>query len=163
MKYRKQFIARLFEISHKVYTRIFKNHQPWGISKKDLLNYPSLSFGRHLGEFLAKNGFDLIPKVERHDCYHILTGYSTKIEDEIALQYLCYGNGKRSLYLLGAIILGTILLPDYHKYYINSFNIGKNSNSFHDFNYRKLLNVPIHSLRQVIFSKTYIQKIQYNI
>ncbi|WP_303316230.1 Coq4 family protein [Flavivirga abyssicola] len=156
MNIRKTFIAWLFEKSKQIYTNLFKNHEPWNINKKQLLTYPDDSFGKHLGLFLNKNNFELISKVERHDAYHTLTGYGTKVEDEIALQYLCYGNGKRSLYLYGAIILGTIILPDYYKYYYKSYCIGKNANSFHHFNYKELLTVSIHDFRQVIFSKSQI-------
>ncbi len=162
MNYRKQLISWLFDTSQKVYTNLFKNHQPWGISRADLLTYPDTSFGKHLGRFLDINGFELIPKVERHDCYHILTGYSTNVEDEIALQCLCFGNGKRSPYLLGAIILGTIILPDYLRYYYKSFNIGRNANSFHHYDYSKLLRVSIEEFRLAIFSKAYIQTIHNN-
>ena len=136
---------------------MFKNHKPWKITKDDLLKFPITSFGRHLGEFLNKNNFELIPKVERHDCYHVLCGYSTKVEDEIALQCLCYGNGKRSPYLYGAIILGIAILPDYYRYYLKSYKIGKASNAFHHYNYSKLLHVSIDNLRQAIFSKTHIK------
>ena len=112
---RKQLIEWLFENSQKVYTNLFKNHEPWGIYREELLTYPDESFGKHLGLFLAKNNFELIAKVERHDAYHTLTGYDTNVEDEIALQCLCFGNGKRSMYLYGAMILGIIILPDYLK------------------------------------------------
>ena len=155
--HRKKLIEWLFEHSQKVYTNLFKNHQPWGIYKKELLTYPKQSFGRHLGAFLDKHGFELIAKVERHDAYHTLTGYGTKVEDEIALQCLCFGNGKRSLYLYGAMILGIIILPDYSPYYYRSFTIGKQANPFHHFDYKKLLHVNIDDFRQAIFSKT-----QYN-
>ena len=106
---RKQFIIWLFEHSQRIYTSLFKNHESWNLTKKDLLKLPKPTFGRHLGEFLDTNNFELIPKVERHDCYHVLCNYSTKVEDEIALQCLCFGNGKRSPYLYGAIILGVAI------------------------------------------------------
>ena len=150
---RKQLIIFLFEISQKLYTSIFKSHQPWGITVKDLLAYPKLSFGYHLGQFLSRNDFELIPKVERHDCYHVLTGYGTKVEDEVALQWLCYGNGKRSLYLYGSMLLGTVILPDYYKYYLDSYHIGKQANTFHYLNYQKLLKVNFEDFRMMIFSK----------
>ncbi|WP_452226322.1 Coq4 family protein [Lacinutrix cladophorae] len=153
MKKRKQLIEWLFEKSQKIYTNIFKKHQPWGIYKAELLTYPEASLGKHLGEFLDKNNFELISKVERHDAYHTLTGFGTKVEDEIALQCLCFGNGKRSPYLYGAIVLGVIILPEYYKYYYKSYLIGKNANSFHQYDYKKLLQVNIHSFRMSIFSK----------
>ncbi len=156
MRLRKKLIEWLFEKSKKIYTNLFKSQHPWEISKKQLLTYPKNSFGKHLGLFLNENNFELIPKVERHDAYHTLTGYGTKVEDEIALQYLCYGNGKRSYYLYGVMILGTIILPDYYKYYYKSYCIGKNANSFHHFDYKELLMISIHDFRQVIFSKSQI-------
>ncbi|GGI57017.1 Coq4 family protein [Winogradskyella haliclonae] len=160
---RKQLIIFLFEHSQRIYTSMFKKHESWTYSKKDLLQFPIESFGRHLGEFLNKNNFELIPKVERHDCYHVLCGYSTEVEDEIALQCLCYGNGKRSPYLYGAIILGIAILPDYYKYYYKSYKIGKLANAFHQFDYKKLLRIPIDDLRMSIFSKSQIQNINNNI
>lgn len=153
MKYRKKLIEYLFDKSQKVYTSMFKKHEPWGIYKAELLTYPENSLGKHLGLFLDKNDFELISKVERHDAYHTLTGYGTKVEDEIALQCLSFGNGKRSIYLYGAIILGVIILPDYFKYYYKSYCIGKNANSFHHFDYKKLLKISIHEFRETIFSK----------
>ncbi|WP_138433139.1 Coq4 family protein [Winogradskyella algicola] len=158
---RKQLIIWLFENSQRIYTRLFKHHESWNISKLDLLKMPKPSFGRHLGEFLDKNNFELIPKVERHDCYHVLCGYSTTVEDEIALQCLCYGNGKRSLYLYGAIIIGVTTLPDYYAYYYRSYKTGKSANPFHHFDYKKLLHVSIEDFRKTIFSKS--QRIQLKI
>ena len=152
--HRKKLIEWLFEHSQNLYTTLFKSSESWGISRNELLTYPADTFGRHLGEFLNTHGFELIPKVERHDAYHTLTGYGTKVEDEIALQCLCFGNGKRSLYLYGAMILGIIILPDYYNYYIKSYRIGRQSNPFHQFDYQKLLHVTIADFRQAIFSKS---------
>ncbi|MGJ8592731.1 MAG: Coq4 family protein [Aquaticitalea sp.] len=151
-KLRKKLIEWLFDISQKVYTHMFKNHEPWGIYRAELLIYPDHTLGRHLGLFLEKNNFELIAKVERHDAYHTLTGYGTLVEDEIALQCLCFGNGKHSPYLYGAIILGIIILPDYIKYYYQSYKIGQDANAFHHFDYKELLNVNIHDFRSAIFS-----------
>ncbi|WP_369997877.1 Coq4 family protein [Winogradskyella sp.] len=151
---RKQLIIWLFEHSQSIYTSLFKNKESWNISKTDLLKMPKPSFGRHLGKFLDRNNFELIPKAERHDCYHVLCGYGTNVEDEIALQCLCYGNGKRSPYLYGAIILGVAILPDYYEYYYKSYKTGKSANPFHHFDYRKILNVSIKDFREAIFSKS---------
>ncbi|WP_406968903.1 Coq4 family protein [Flavisericum labens] len=140
---------------------MFKNHNSWNITKEDLLKFPKPTFGRHLGAFLHENNFELIPKVERHDCYHVLCGYSTNVEDEIALQCLCFGNGKRSIYLYGAIVLGIIILPDYIRYYHKSYCIGKNANSFHHYNYKKLLEVSIDQFRTIIFSRKQVAHIKH--
>ena len=159
-KHRKQLIVWLFNYSQRIYTSMFKNHKPWGISKDQLLQYPDHSFGKHLGVFLDINGFELIPKVERHDCYHVLCGYSTQVEDEIALQCLCFGNGKRSPYLLGAILLGILILPEYLGYYYNSYRKGRNANAFHHYDYSKLLTVSLEDFRFMIFNTSSIQNLK---
>lgn len=155
--FRKHLIEWLFEFSQGLYTKMFKKHKPWGIYRKELLTYPKHTFGYRLGKFLALHNFELIAKVERHDAYHTLTGIGTKVEDEIALQCLCYGNGKRSLYLYGAVILGVIILPDYHNYYYNAYKVGKNAHPFHHYDYKKLLHVDFELFRSSIFNTSQIQ------
>ncbi|WP_397447403.1 Coq4 family protein [Polaribacter sp. R77954] len=156
---RKKFIYWLFKHSQSIYIK-FKNNKPWNITSSELLTYPTASFGYHLGVLLDTNGFELLPKVERHDCYHLLTNYGTTVPDEIALQYLCFGNGKRSLYVLGVLFAGTILLPEYYKYYIKSYKLGKNCNPFHHFNYLNLLHFPFQEIKEAIFTKQQILQIQ---
>ena len=156
---RKKFIYWLFEHTQRMYIK-FKNKKPWDMSSKELLSYSEDSFGYHLGKLLTDNNFELLPKVERHDCYHLLTGYGTTVEDEIALQYVCFGNGKRSFYLIGVLIVGTIILPDYYKYYIKSYKLGKSCNPFHQFIYKNLLHFSFQEIREAIFNKQQILQIQ---
>ena len=160
MNKRKKLIAWLFEQSQIIYIKYIKKNKPWGLTKFDLLKYSTDSFGYQLGMFLDEHNFDLIPKVERHDAYHILTGFSTKVQDEIAQQYLCFANGKRSLYLFGVIILGTIILPDYLDYYIKSYKIGKAANMFYNLNFKGLLHIPFKDLQSSIFTTTQIHELK---
>lgn len=152
-RYRKNLVAILFEITQGIYTKYFKKNTPWNLTKLDLLKYAKSSFGYKLGVFLDQNGFDLIPKAERHDAYHVITGYTSKEEDEIALQYLCFGNGKRSLYLFGVVCLGTIILPEYYRYYLKSYHLGKNLNKFYDLDFKGLLKTDFQNLKTSIFNK----------
>lgn len=152
MNLRKHIIIWLFKHSQQLYT-FFKSKPSWEINRSQLLLLPKNTLGYALGDFLDINGFELLPKVERHDAYHVVTGYGTNVEDEIALQYLCYGNGKRSLYLFGVIAIGTLLLPDYYKLYFHSFKIGKRANSFHHYNYKRLLLIDLIEFRAMIFTK----------
>ena len=149
---RKKLITWLFYQSQTHYTRIFKSAvTPWSVTKQDLLAYPVPSLGSHLGVFLERNGFELIPKVEQHDVFHMLTGYGTKVEDEIALQYLCLGNGKRSLYLIGAITLGTLILPEYIHYYYQSYQKGRRANPFYHYDYQNLLQINFREFQCNLF------------
>ena len=126
-----------------------------------MLQFPTETFGFHLGEFLQQNNFQLIPKVERHDAYHTLTNYGTRVEEEIGLQYLCMGNGKKSPYMYGAILLGTLILPEYFGFYVKSFLVGKEANPFHHFDYEQVLHLDYFQFKSMIFSdktiKTHLQ------
>lgn len=153
---RKKLIIWLFKYSQLFYIQ-FKKKTPWNISKQQLLSYSKETLGYKLGEFLNEHNFELLPKVERHDAYHLITGYGTKVEDEIALQFLCFGNGKRSPYLLGVLCIGSLLLPEYYSYYLKSYQLGKNCNTFHHFNYKNLLNYSFKELQNAIFSKQELQ------
>ncbi len=156
---RKKLIVWLFEKSQGIYVRLFKkDKKAWQISKKELLAYPTSTLGYHYVQFLQKNNFEILSKLERHDAYHVLTGYNSRVEDEIALQYLCFGNGKRSIYLFCVIILGTFILPDYHKYYRKSYRIGKQANPFYNLDFEKLLPINLHKIQAFIFSKETLQK-----
>lgn len=154
---RKQLIHWLFDKSMILYCR-FKKKQPWGISVSQLLTMPKNTFGYELGLFLSTHGFRLIPKVERHDAYHVLCGYGTTVEDEIALQYACFGNGKKTPYLYGVLFLGTIILPDYLPYYFKSYRFGKRAHSFHHFDFKKILPLDFNEFRSTLFSESMLQE-----
>lgn len=149
---RKKFLTALYKYSQRAYTTLCKSSPEWGIRRQDLLQYDSATLGYQLGCFLEEHQFELIPKVEQHDIYHVLTGYGTAVEDEIALQYLCFGNGKRSLYLLGAILIGILILPEYLPHYFHSYLKGKSLRPFFQYNYRNLLEVDFDEFHQTIFS-----------
>lgn len=144
-------VSTLFEMTQTVYLKYFKKNTAWAINKKQLLDYPKSTLGYNLGRFLEKQGFDIIPKAERHDVYHVLTGYSIREQDEVALQYLCYGNGKRSIYGLGVILVGSMLLPEYLKYYIQSYKRGQSAKAFHDLDFKPLLGHSLSDLKGQLF------------
>ncbi|SEB76172.1 Coenzyme Q (ubiquinone) biosynthesis protein Coq4 [Tenacibaculum sp. MAR_2009_124] len=144
---RKRFVIWLFEKTQKAYLKL-KKKKAWNTTKGELLQLPRGTLGGALGEFLKKYNFDLIPKTESHDIFHVLLGYGIQVEDEIALQFACFGNGKRSLYLLMSLIAGVFLLPEYAKYYKASYVYGKECIPFYKANYEKLLHVPISKLRE---------------
>ncbi|CAM1374253.1 Coq4 family protein [Tenacibaculum xiamenense] len=93
--------------------------------------------------------------------YHVLLGYGTKVEDEIALQFACLGNGKRSLYLALSLIAGIFLLPEYAKYYRASYLMGKRCARFHNLSYEDLLQVPISEIKEKILITNIINTYQW--
>ena len=157
---RKKFLTALYRRSQNFYTTFFKSSPAWGIERRELLEYRPESLGYALGSFLEEHQFELLPKVERHDVYHVLTGYSTAVEDEVALQYLCFANGKRSFYLFGVLFIGTVVLPEYISHFIRGYQEGRRLNPFHHYDYRNLLETDFMEFREMIFSKKVDAKVE---
>ena len=160
IRYRKLVITWLFNWTMGVYCK-FKKKEAWNISTEQLLEMDKTTFGHTLGKLLHDNNFQLIPKVERHDAHHLLTGFGTRIEDEIALQYCCFGNGKRTPYLLGVLLVGTLILPDYLPYYIKAYRYGKQADSFHHFDFKQILPLNFIDFQQTIFTNTAQARMNY--
>ena len=139
-KLRIHFIIFMYENSQKQYRKYFKKKKrQWQFSEEQLLSFNEDSLGRTVGEFYHNHGFRMIPKMENHDVYHLITDCSTNVQDEIAMQYLLFGNGKRSAYLLGVLALGTIVFPEYFKIYLKAFRKGQNMRTFHHIDFEELL------------------------
>lgn len=149
---RLKFMVRLYEKSSKLYASVFKRKkEAWGVSKEQFLaNYPVGTLGYALGVFYQDNDFDIMPKLENHDVFHVLTETGTTGHDEVALQYLLLGNGKVSLYLLGVISLGLILFPEYALYYWRSFRKGIQLHKFYDIDFKPLLMESVEELKETI-------------
>ncbi len=151
-------MIRLYEWSSRVYAHLFKwNKQPWGLKKSDLLEFERGSLGHALGEFYKENGFDIMPKLENHDAFHVLTGIGTDIKDEIAMQYLLLGNGKRSLYLFAMVFIGSMLYPEHFKYFLASFRKGKQCQPFYALEFRYLLDYSLETLKGMLMHSHVLQ------
>lgn len=148
---RLKFLLFMYEKSQHHYRKFFKrNKRKWHFTEEQLLLFQEDSLGRKLGEFYKKHGFRMIPQMENHDVYHLITGCSTKIEDEIAMQYLLFGNGKRSAYLLGVLFLGTMVFPEKLGIYLKAFRKGRKMSSFHNWDFESLLALNINTLLHII-------------
>ncbi|WP_415325452.1 Coq4 family protein [Chryseobacterium sp. MMS23-Vi53] len=139
-KIRVQFLLFMYGKSQKLYRTYFKKKKrKWQFNEKQLLKFNEDSLGRQLGEFYKVHKFRMIPKMENHDVYHLITDFGTGMQDEIAMQYLLFGNGKRSAYLLGVLLLGTIVFPEYLKMYIKAFRKGREMRTFYNWDFEALL------------------------
>lgn len=124
--FREKLCAWMFEVSKFPYAFLFKRKkEPWNLSSSELLTYPPYTLGYKVGEFLQENRFELIDKLESHDVYHVLTGMSTSVKDEVGMQFLLMGNGKRSFYLFSTVTICLFLLPEYFKYFRSCYKKGK--------------------------------------
>ncbi|MCA5006619.1 Coq4 family protein [Sphingobacterium bovistauri] len=154
---RLRFMLFLYNGSSSLYAKVFKRtKKAWGLSVDDFLNYPDDSLGYAVGEFYRAKGFDIMPKLENHDVYHVITGTDTKIHDEVAMQYLLMGNGKRSLYMYAMVLIGTLIYPEFIRYYLFSYQKGKSFYPFYNIEFKNYLS---HSLLEVQAFLT--QKLKY--
>ncbi len=137
----------LYEWSKRPYQRFLKKNGAWEVSVQELLRYPEPSLGFHLGCFLLQHHFELQPKLENHDVFHVLTNTGTSVPEEISMQYYLLGNGKRSLYLFTVILLGTLLYPDELKRFSKAYNKGKKAQVFYHLDFSKLLEQPLKRIQ----------------
>ncbi len=144
---RAYILESLYEWSKKPYQRFLKQSTPWAVSVKDLLSYPETSLGFHLACFLLKHHFEIQPKLENHDVFHVLTQTGTTVPEEISMQYYLLGNGKRSLYLFSVVAIGTLLYPDELARFYRAFRKGGAAMPFHHLDFSKLLTQPISRIQ----------------
>lgn len=153
-KLRVRFLLFVYDHTQKLYRKYFKKKKrQWQFSQKQLLEFQEDSLGRKLGEFYKKHGFTMIPKMENHDVHHLITDCGTNFEDEIAMQYLLLGNGKMNAHLLAAIVLGTLILPEYLKMYIKAFRKGQNMRPFYNWDFESLLWQNFENLKDFVQQK----------
>ncbi len=142
-------LESLYEWSKKPYQKWMKQASAWNIPLKELLQYPASSLGFHLGCFLVKHHFEIQPKLEDHDVFHVLTGTGISVPEEVSMQYYLLGNGKRSLYLFSVILIGTLLYPDYLGLFLKAYQKGRRALKFYHLNYKKLLHQPLQRLQNI--------------
>ncbi|SDL31912.1 Uncharacterised protein [Sphingobacterium mizutaii] len=145
---RLKFMLFLYNWSSRLYAELFKGYKAaWGIKKEEFLEYQEGSLGYALGMFYKEKGFDVMPKLENHDVFHLITETGTEISDEIAMQYLLFGNGKLSLYLLAMIFIGTFVFPEHSAHYWSSYRKGKAMHKFHHIEFKTFLNESLSTLQ----------------
>lgn len=137
----------LYDWSKVPYQKFIKKGEPWPVGLADFMQYPNTSLAFHLAKFLLKHNFGIQPKLEDHDVFHVLTGTGTTVPEEISMQYYLWGNGKRSLYQIAVITLGTLLFPDYIKLFLSAYRRGRSALVFHHLDFLKLLGQPIKRIK----------------
>lgn len=139
-----------YEMTKKPYQKYFKKSIPWNVKPDELIRYNEQSLGYHYGNFILKNNFQMQPKLEDHDVFHVLTNIGTTVSEEIAMQYFLFGNGKKSLYLVHVILSGTTFYPTHYKRFYECYHKGKKAHRLYDLDYQKLLLQPISVLKQTL-------------
>ena len=136
-----------YELSKRPYQRFFKKGQPWPLGLPDLMQFPKASLGFHVACFMLKHNFELQPKLEDHDVFHVLTATGVSVSEEIGMQYYLWGNGKRSVYQIGVMLVGLLVFPDHIKLFHTEYLRGKSAHKFYQLEFLKLLDQPLQLIK----------------
>ncbi|PZF74156.1 hypothetical protein [Taibaiella soli] len=134
-----------------VHARFYEKRAPWGFTRADLQTYAPGTLGHELGNFLEAESLEPIDRIERHDAFHILLGFSTKLHDEAAMQFFLLGNKKISPFTLGTAAFCIATMPDYWKYFSKQYKRGKTANSVAHWDFKELLHEDFNDIKRYIF------------
>jgi len=157
---RHYFLEYLYRISVKIYTILFKaKEKSWNIKQEDLKKMKEGTLGHDMHLFLYNNKLKMQPKLESHDVFHVLTATPIDVPSEISMQFFVRANGKKSLYNVFTILIGTIIFPDKIGIFIQAYKKGKQANNFHNIDWENLLERQTDELRKkyniIIFSSVF--------
>jgi len=122
--------------------------KPWPEDVTSLAAYPENSLGKDLSRFLAQNEFELMPRAEFHDVYHVLFEYGTSMREETAIQFVVIGNGRWSLPNLISSAVALVFYPEHWSFYKESYVRGKLTRRFYDVDFQEYLSNDTTSLRK---------------
>ncbi|MCB0697080.1 MAG: hypothetical protein KDC07_06930 [Chitinophagaceae bacterium] len=157
IKYKKEHSIRerilLFLLGQviPVHAKLYGRRQPWGLRMENLEQYPEDTLGNELGRFLRAEELQPVPKVERHDAFHILMDFSTHIYDEAAMQFFLIGNGKISPFTLGTAIFAGLMLPDQWKNFRLQYKRGQKTRCIANWDFKELLGFEFTDVKKAIF------------
>ena len=134
-----------------VHAKVYSRRPIWGMKREDMLQYPADTLGHELGLFLAREHLQPVDRVERHDAFHILLGFSTSLEDEAAMQFFLVGNGKISPFTLATAAFTALVMPDKWGRFSREFRRGRTALSIANWDFLHLLNEPFAEVKAVIF------------
>jgi len=150
--WRSQLMEDLVSFHYRTYSRPSrKNEEAWGLSVKDLLDFPKDSLGNELGCFLKAHGYHLISKLENHDVFHVVLAYEPVVIDEIKMQFCLAGSGRRTLSTFATIIIGSLFYPRNILEFFRAYRRGLTLSNFSYQDFKPLLKRPFQELKQEVF------------
>jgi hypothetical protein len=150
---RERILLWLLGIVIPVHARFYSKRKAWGLLREDLILYPSGTLGRELGLFLIAEKLQPIDRIERHDAFHILLGFTTKISDEAAMQFFLIGNGKISPFTLSTAIFTAFMLPEQLGNFKYEYHRGKQARSIAKWHFKELLDENMDDIKNAIFRR----------
>lgn len=148
---REKFTVYLLHKAIQTHAMVHNKRKPWGLQTHELVNYPAQSLGKALGDFLQKEQLEPIPKLERHDVFHILLDYNTHMKDEAGLYFFLFGNGKKTLFAVGTILFAACMFPEHWTYMYKQYKRGQQAFPIIKLKFKELLDYNYHDVKKVVF------------
>lgn len=147
---REKFTLWLLAKAIHVHAKVKQHRAPWGLTTEELIHFPENSLGKALGDFLHQEKLQPIDRLERHDVFHILLDYKTKLKDEAGLYFFLFGNGKKSIFAIGTVLFAAIILPEHWRYLHNQYKRGQQSFPIIKLKFQELLYHDFHELKKLV-------------
>jgi len=139
-KRRDDILQQIVELLKYPYIKIVHPYRmPWNVTAESLKTYPNNTLGNKLHRFLSTNHLNLQPLYESHDIYHIISGYGIGMINEARLFFFLFGNGKKSLSVIGSIIVAIISMPDRWNEFNAAYKLGKVYKPLKNINFESVL------------------------
>jgi ubiquinone biosynthesis protein Coq4 len=143
-------------IAKPFYVRLAKWRQAaWGHNMATLQTFPEGSLGKDIYYFLKENGLEMIPKCELHDVFHVLFDCAPTVEEEVRLQMILLGNGRKTLYTWWSVVIGGLLYPEYWRTFRSAYRFGQRCRPVHRWNFQYLLAENTAELRYFIQNRQF--------
>jgi hypothetical protein len=150
---REKISDKIVQFSKPIYFYLKRNKRAWEITQKDLALMPIGTLGNDLSLFLNKNKFDIIPKAEFHDVFHVIFEIGTEMKDEVCIQFVPLGNGAISFANLITTAISILIYPEMLLDFYKHFQRGRKANKFYHWDWEQLLQCQTNDLRAAIFQQ----------
>jgi ubiquinone biosynthesis protein Coq4 len=148
--FRELVLGRIVIFTDGLYVKMIFKNKNWKYSKEDMRQMPVGSLGNDLAGFLDRHNFDLLPHLEVHDVFHVFFGFEPTIVEESKMQFLLFGNGRRTSDVIGTVLSAMILLPDCWGELYRHYRIGRSYKKFVHWDYGNMLLVDTISFKKSI-------------
>lgn len=139
---------KLVSFGKPIYKILRYRRKAWEVQQGSLKDYPLNSLGHELYSFLKRNEFQLMPRAEFHDVFHVLFNYGISMREETAIQFVVLGNGKWSLPNVISSSVAIVFYPEYWGDYKKAYLYGKKAAHFYHLDFENLLNQDLVELRK---------------
>lgn len=144
---REKLLPLAVEKIKKIYMDILHpNRKPWNETTESLARYQSGSLGHELYWFLKRGNINLEPKYESHDVFHVIAGYGLGLINEARLFFFLFGNGKRSLSIIGSMIVALIFIPEQWSQFRKDYHRGKSYKAIKHLDFENMLDMDFQGL-----------------